>query len=69
MVKKSENTILGYKKESKIKFVNSNIFFDPNLYIDIFFTFVKNLVVSDIFVTLGVLVKICVCQKITKIPF
>ena len=45
MVKKHNNTVLGYKKGSKTKSENEQIFFDPKLYIELFCNFVKNLIV------------------------
>ena len=60
IVKNEKNTVLGYKKGLKIKSGYSKIFFDPKLYIELFFIFAKNLIVMDIFVILGFLVRICV---------
>ena len=58
--KNTKNTVFSYKKGSKTKSENKKIFFDPKLYIESFCTFVKNLIVLDVFVILGFLVRICV---------
>ena len=62
---KNQKKVLGHKKGSKIKSENSKIFFDPKLYVEIFWTFVKILIVSDVFVILDVLVGIV--YKMVKI--
>ena len=56
--KKHKNTVLGYKKGSKTKSENGKIFFDPKLYIELFCNFVKYLIVLDVVLILGILVRI-----------